>query len=272
MRKNSQVLHLAGRVALVTGASHGIGKAIAQRLARAGATVLLCSNDVAALRRAVAGIRKDGGKVHALPGDVTLPVSIEKVFKAIEQRHGRLDILINNAGGAPRFGHFSDVTDEDWEMSFQLNVMSVVRFVRRGLQLLRSSEAPRIITIGSISGVQPGLYNPHYTAMKAATINLSKYLSNAMAVDNILVNCVCPGPVHTESWKRNIARIAKEQGISIREARQGIEKAEVAKIPLRRVGEPADIAGLVCFLASDEAAWITGSCFHVNGGKLTAMF
>src|SRR3989344_1004403 len=259
---------LLDKVALVTGASKGIGKAIAERAAEAGATVLLCAPKSASLEEAAAAIRGRGGTAYALPGDVTKPASINTIFTKIETQYGRLDILINNAGGAPAFGNFEDLTDEDWLVSFQLNVLSVVRMVRGGLGLLRAAKSARIITIGSISAIQPGAYNPHYTAMKAATINLSKYLANMLAAEGVLVNCVCPGPVHSESWEHNIARVAKQQRVSIKKARRVIEEAESAKNPLGRVGEPGDVASLVCFLASAEAAWITGSCFHVNGGKL----
>ena len=107
--------------------------------------------------------------------------------------------------------------------------------------------------------------------MKAATINLSKSLSKAYAADGIRINTICPGPVHSDAWDRNVASMATAKGVSLAEAHEAFEASERAKIPLGRVGEGDDIAGLVAFLASDEGDWITGSCFHINGGKLAAM-
>ena len=195
-------------------------------------------------------------------------VAIENVIETF----GKLDILVNNVGGPGKMGGFNDLTDVDWKNAFDLNVMSLVHFVRAADPHLRKSNCGRVINISSISGVQPGTFNPHYTITKAATINLSKYLANYFVEDNILVNVVCPGPVHSESWEENVRRQATERNTTLEDARQKIEQEESIKIPLGRVGEGADVAGLVAFLASDKASWITGSCFHVNGGKLKTIF
>ncbi|MEI6916347.1 MAG: SDR family oxidoreductase, partial [Armatimonadota bacterium] len=133
------------------------------------------------------------------------------------------------------------------------------------------SPAARIINISSISGIEPGFYNPHYTVTKAATINLSKYLANQLTPDGVLVNVVCPGPVYSDSWDRNVQRIADMRDIPLHEARELVNKEEELKIPLGRIGTGNDVAALATFLASDQADWITGSCFHVNGGKLRSM-
>ena len=162
---------------------------------------------------------------------------------------------------------FWGLDDADWLESYNLNVMGAVRFTRLAVPLLRESKTPRIINVTSISALQPGTYNPHYAAAKAALLNLSKYLSNILVEDGILVNSVCPGPVYSDSWDRNVERLAEERGISVDDSRAAIDREEAAKIPLKRIGEGRDVAGLVVFLASDEASWITGSCFHVDGGK-----
>ena len=192
-------------------------------------------------------------------------------FPEVTEIYGKLDILVNNIGGAPKFAKFDDLSDHDWLMTFDLNVMSVVRFVRAAAPWLKKSEAGRIINMTSVSGIEPGYFNPHYTTTKAALINLTKYLANQYAKDGVLVNAVCPGPVYSDSWDRNLVRLAAERGISVEEVKKNIDAEESAKIPLGRVGEGADVAGLVSFLASDASQWTTGACFPVDGGKLRSI-
>lgn len=264
-------LRVIGRTAIVTGGSKGIGRAIAKSLADEGVNVAICARDTESLMEAQMEIVSSGGNSIAIPADVTRPESVRKVVEATIERFGALDILVNNAGGATKFGGFCELNHQDWLDAFELNVGSAVCFIRESLPWLRKSEAARIINICSISGVQPGSYNPHYAASKAALINLSKHIANQFAPENILVNAVCPGPVHSSSWDKNIERIGHIRGIPFDQARAQVESEEAGKIPLGWVGNGDDVAGLVTFLASDKAAWITGSCFHVNGGKLRSM-
>jgi 3-oxoacyl-[acyl-carrier protein] reductase len=183
-----------------------------------------------------------------------------------------LDILVNNIGGAIRFGGFEDLNDDDWMRAYEFNLMSQVRFTRAALPYIRRSTLKRVINVSSIKAQQPGFYNPHYAVTKAAVVNLGKHLANILAKDKILVNTVCPGPVHSESWESNIAKIASERSISAEESRRAVETEEAAKIPLGAVGEPEHVAAIVALLASPSSAWTTGSCFHVNGGKMMAAF
>lgn len=264
-------LGLRGKVAIVTGANKGIGKEIAKLLAQEGANVVICARGAKSLEEVRKEMRRKGNNFTIVTADVTTPDGARKVVDTALKQFGRLDILVNNAGGANKFGNFLELDDEDWVDAFSLNVMSVVYFVRYALPFLKKSPSPRIINISSISGIQPGYYNPHYTVAKAAVINLSKYLANQFASSRILVNVVCAGPVHSNSWERGVAHIAGIRNIPIEEARAQVESEEAGKIPLGRVGEGEDVAGLVAFLASDKAAWITGSCFHVNGGKLRSI-
>ena len=161
-----------------------------------------------------------------------------------------------------------ELEDNDWHLSFNYNVMSIVHFVRFALPLMKKSNFARIINISSISGVQPGLYNPHYTITKAAVINLTKYLANTLASEKITVNVVCPGTVYTDSWDSLIKDRSGKEHISYEEAKLSLIDQELEKIPLNRIGTGDDIAGLVTFLASEKASWITGSCYHIDGGKL----
>lgn len=259
---------LTGRIALVTGGSKGIGRAIALALAEEGAQVAVTARGAEALQKVAEEV--PSARLLTVAADATDQGSVDSAVNQVIEVHGGLDILVNNVGGAGTFAGFTDLTDADWRHSFDLNVLSMVHFVRAAEPHLRHSKNGRIINISSIAGVQPGLFNPHYTVTKAATINLSKFLSNYFVKAGVLVNVVCPGPVHSDSWDGNIRRLALERGIEFEDARQQVEREESAKIPLGRVGEGADIAGLVAFLASDKAGWITGSCFHVNGGKLSS--
>lgn len=258
---------LAGRVAIVTAASKGIGKAIACRLAANGATVVIIARDLKNLELTADEIRKNGGTVIAHAADVTNEDAVREAIKRITNETNRIDILVNNAGGAIKFGGLSDLSTSDWMNAFQLNVMSMVHFVTAALPWLKKSKHARVITISSIVGAEPGLFNPHYATTKAATINFSKILANSLANDRILCNVVCPGTVRTDAWERNIDETALREGITRDAAAVAVEKQEAAKIPLGRIGESEEIAGIVDFLASDNAEWITGSCFHVNGGK-----
>jgi 3-oxoacyl-[acyl-carrier protein] reductase len=263
--------HLNGRIAIVTGGSKGIGRAIARSLLEEGAKVTVCArnpDDLGKMKREFNGISPD---ILTVAADATRWEDAERVVAETVQYWGGLDILVNNVGGAVKFAGFFDLEEADWSNTFQLNVMSMVHFSKMAIPWLRQSTQPRIINVSSISGLEPGTFNPHYTAMKAATINLSKYLSNMLAQDKIPVNVVCPGPVYSESWSQNVERIAGIRGISPEEAKAQVDAEESEKIPMGVVGSGADVAGLVAYLASEQAAWITGSCFHINGGKLRSM-
>lgn len=263
-------LQLKDRVALVTGGSKGIGAAITRGLAGEGVRVVFCARPSRELNELAVDLTASGLTVAAMEVDASKPVGIASLVEAVVAKWGALDILVNNMGGAPKTGSFEDLSDDDWLHSFEFNVMSVVRFTRAALPHLRRSELRRIINISSISGIQPGYYNPHYTTTKAAVVNLGKQLANSLAKDRILVNTVCPGPVHSDSWDRNVALVATARGISLKDAYDAIESAEAAKIPLGVVGEAEQVASAVALLASPLSAWTTGSCVHINGGKLAA--
>jgi 3-oxoacyl-[acyl-carrier protein] reductase len=263
-------LNLKDRIALVTGGSRGIGAEIVRRLAQEGVKVVFCARTSTAMTALEGEVRARGGDCLAIPVNVFDPAALQAAVHTAATHWGGLDILVNNVGGALRFGGFEDLNDEDWYRAFEFNVMSTVRFTRAALPYLRNSSHRRVINISSISAQQPGFYNPHYAITKAAVVNLSKYLANILAKEKILVNTVCPGPVHSESWESNILGVASQRNIPVEEARNTVEKEEAAKIPLGAVGEPEQIAIIVALLASPASDWTTGSCFHVNGGKMSA--
>jgi 3-oxoacyl-[acyl-carrier protein] reductase len=261
-------LQLKDRIALVTGGSRGIGAGIVRQLAREGVNVIFCARASAAMVALEAEVRAIGGACIAMPVDVFDPVALRAVVVAAGEHWGGLDILVNNVGGAIRFGGFEELNDDDWLKAYEFNVMSTVRFTRAALPYLRRSTLKRVINVSSITAQQPGIYNPHYSVTKAAVVNLGKHLANILAKEKILVNTVCPGPVHSESWENNILKIAAERKLPLDEARSAMENEEATKVPLGAVGEPEQIATVVALLASPVSTWTTGSCFHVNGGKM----
>lgn len=262
---------LCGKVAIVTGGSKGIGQAIAFALAEEGVKVVIVARGRAAADETCELINRAGGEAISITADVTSESEATNVVEVVLTKFERLDFLINNAGGATKFGAFKEISLDDWLNSFRLNVLGCVNFVKAAEQALLSTHDGRIVTISSISGAQPGYFNPHYSTAKAATINLSKHLANIYAGKGICSNVVCAGPVHSDSWTENVSQLAKKNGVTFEDAFIRQEEQEIKKIPLGRIGEPEDIAAMVVFLLSDQASWITGACFHVSGGKYAAM-
>lgn len=262
----------SGRTALVTGGSHGIGKAIARALAEQATNVVILARQRDALEAAAADLQALNGEVRYVVADVTDETAVQNAVEQAVAWFGRLDVLVNNAGGATPIAAFEELTNQDWRNAFELNVMSVVQSVRTSLPWLRRSGTGRIVNIASITGIEPGQLVPHYSAAKAAVINLSKHLANALAVDSILVNVVCPGQVNSEGRRTFARQVAAERKISFADALHEINAKGAAAIPLGRIGEPDDVGALVAFLASEKCSWITGSCFHVNGGKHRSAF
>lgn len=265
-------INLTKKIAYVTGGTKGIGKAIALALASSGAEVVVCGRGKEQLDATIAEIQKLGAKAHGQCIDATRPDEVKKIFSDIILKIGRLDILVNNIGSIERFGGFLELSDEDWKRCYDINFMSMVYNTRESIPLLKQSSGARIINICSIAAKQPGFYNPHYTAAKAAMLNLSKHLANVLAKDKILVNTICLGTVKTEIWPKSVENKQKQLGISFEEAEKIFENEEKEKNPLHQIGMPEDIANVVLFLASDKAQWITGSCFTVDGGTTRALF
>jgi 3-oxoacyl-[acyl-carrier protein] reductase len=265
-------LELEGRVAIVTGGRTGIGASVAANLANKGANVVICSRGLSSKWDEYDKIMHENGKIYSLCADATSPTEVKHIVESTISNLDHLDILVNNVGGVKRFAGFFELTDDEWRETFELNVMSMIHFIRYSYTYLKQSPSARIITISSLTGVQPGFYNPHYSIAKASTLNLNKHLANLFAKDKILVNVVCPGPVHSNSWDKNVSRIADIRNIPLEEARIQVETEESKKVPLGKIGEGSDVAELVAFLASDRASWITGSCFIIDGGKHCSIF
>ena len=252
---------LQDRVAIITGASYGIGHAVAESFIQEGVKVALCARNREQLDQAARAL---GSEVLAIQADMTLVADIEKLFAETEKRFGRLDILVNNAGGT-HLSQLLDLPDEAWQENIDANLFSVLRCSRLALPRMREQQWGRIINISSIFGKQPGGGMIDYNATKAAVISLTKTLADEVAKDNVLVNVVCPGPVRTPLWE-NAARI-----INPEDPDGMIEGFAQANIPLGRFGRPEEIASLVTFLASERASFITGAAYDIDGGMVKYM-
>lgn len=246
-------LGLAGKTALVTGGSRGIGRAIAEVFVRSGMRVLVCARgrrDLDAATRAL------GCEVTGVRADVTRGADVRRLAAEVRRAFGRLDVLVNNAGTFDNFAGFSRTDLARWRRGFDSNFFSAVMVTRACLPLLR--DGGRIVNILSTFAFQPPDRAPEYAAAKAALWNLTKFLSRELAPRRITVNAVAPGPVQTPSWEHE----ARALNVPLRKL---IAEA-TRRVPLGRMGEPPDVAAAVAFLASAQAQWITGACLTVDGG------
>ncbi len=240
---------LDGRVALVTGASGGIGGAIAAALHAAGATVALSGTRVDALEAAAAGLE---GRTSVHAADLADPAAPAALVRAVEERHGALDIMVNNAG-LTRDGLALRMRDEDWQRVLDVDLSAPFRLSRAALRGMVQRRRGRIVNIASVVGVTGNAGQANYAAAKAGLIGLTKSLAREVAARGITVNAVAPGFVET----------AMTEKLSLAQ-----RTAAAAQIPLGRLGTSADIAAGVLYLASDEAAWVTGTTLHINGGMV----
>ena len=245
-------MDLSGRIALVTGASRGIGRAIAEKLATQGAFVVAAARGEHA--KAVADdIVARGGKAESASLDVTDAAAPEQFVTAALARHGRVDILVNNAG-ITRDQLMLRMKREDWDAVIATNLTAAFALTQAVLKPMIKQRGGRIIAISSVVGQSGNAGQANYAASKAGLIGFSKAVALEVASRGITVNVVAPGMIETD-MTRAITDTAREEWAS--------------KIPLRRLGTPDDIASAVCFLASDEASYITGHVLAVNGGMYT---
>ena len=241
---------LAGRIALVTGASRGIGRAIARALAGQGASVYLGARDEARLAEAVKEITAAGGKASAAALDVSDRASAQAVIDAIVEAQGRLDLLVNNAG-VTRDNLLLRMKPEEWDAVLATNLTGAFHCTRAALRPMLKQRYGRIVNITSVVGLTGNAGQANYAASKAGLIGFTKAVAREVASRSITVNVVAPGMIQTD-MTRGIA-----------------EKAQVdwtTQIPLGRLGTPDEVAAAVCYLASDEASYITGHVLAVNGG------
>jgi len=242
---------LQGKVALITGGSRGIGAAVAQTLATAGAAVAVCARNGEAAAATASAIAAQGGQALGVAADVSRAEDAERLMKACLERFGRLDILVNNAG-ITRDGLVLRMKDEDWSDVLAVNLNGAFYCSRAALRvILKQKQSGRIINIGSVVGSMGNAGQANYVTSKAGLIGLTKALAREVAAREVTVNLVAPGFIETD-MTTNLPDAVKE--------------TYRGQIPLGRFGTAADVAAAVAFLASDGAAYITGQVIHVNGG------
>jgi 3-oxoacyl-[acyl-carrier protein] reductase len=248
---------LSGKVAIVTGASKGIGVGIATALAAAGARVAVnYSSDRKGAERVTQAIINSGGKAIAVGADVSKAANVTQLFKEVDSAFGRLDVLVNNAG-VFRFGAFAEITEESFHLHFNINVLGVIFTVQEAIKRF-GAEGGSIINLSSIVGSHPVMGALLYASTKGAIETLTKGLALELAPRKIRVNAIAPGHTETEG---NIAAGTFDGGAAA---------VLAGKTPLGRIGRVTDIAPLAVFLASDESAWITGEVIRAAGGLVVA--
>lgn len=255
-------LGLRGKLALVTGGSSGLGFASALELALEGADVILFSRSMERLESARRRIREVASvNVDIYAGDLRVKEDVEGLFKYVESRYGRLDILVYSTGG-PKPGGFFDISDDDWEDSFKLLTMSALRVSREAAKLMARGRWGRIVFISSITLIRPLENLATSNIMRMPIVGLVRTLALELAKYNITVNAILPYDVLTERVRQLAEADAKRLGVSFEEAL----KRRTSKVPLGRMGDPRDLGALVAFLASERASYITGALIPLDGG------
>jgi 3-oxoacyl-[acyl-carrier protein] reductase len=263
-------LGLRGKAVIVTGASKGIGRAIAHAFLREGANVALAARTQADLESAARDGAALGGTPLAVVSDVTREGDIRHLVDTTLERFGSIDVLVNNAGGGA-FTPFEELTLDDWRRLFELNLFSVVGLIKAVLPIMRAQRSGRIINISSESAVQPDAAMPHYNASKAALNNLTKSLSKAVGSEGILVNTVSPAFIKTPLIEEMLAGIGRPRGLDVGAAEAAFLRESRPNIVLKRAGTPEETASAVVFLASKHASFITGANLRIDGGSVASV-
>lgn len=262
-------LGLRGKVAIVTAASKGLGRACALELAKEGAHVVICSRDKDRIEEAAEEIQKAApdSKVIPLTVDVTDTEKLEFLVNEAVSLLGRLDILVTNAGGPPP-GRFDQLDEEKWHLANELTLLSAVRLIRQCLPHMRTQGSGRIVLLTSISVKQPVANLMLSNAYRAAVTGMAKTLSQELGPENILVNCVAPGRISTDRLIQLDTDRAKRENRSM----EDVKKSITSQIPLGRYGDVEEFAAVVAFLCSERASYLTGLTVQVDGGMYAGLF
>jgi NAD(P)-dependent dehydrogenase (short-subunit alcohol dehydrogenase family) len=252
---------LRNRVAIVTGASRGIGRAIAFELARDGASVVLTARDAAALDGAVQEIRSAGSEAASIPLDLRLPEAPALLVDFSMRAFGHIDVVVNNAGATKR-GEFLDLSDDEWADGFALKFFGAMRLTRAAWPHLKARSGS-VVYISGIGGRTPGREFTIGGSVNAALLSFTKAVAELGIADGVQVNAINPGAVRTDRLHARLARIAKEASVDAAAA----ERKLVEESGIVRVGEPEDIAGLVAYVVSPAGRFIHGSLIDIDGGQ-----
>lgn len=247
---------LSGKLALVTGASRGIGESIARTLAANGAEVIISSRKAEGCEKVAAAINEGGGKATAMPCHIGEMEQIGKLFADIREQYGKLDILVNNAAANPYFGHILDTDLGAFQKTVDVNIRGYFFMSAEGGKLMRESGGGVILNTASVNGVIPGPMQGIYSITKAAVISMTKAFARECAGAGIRVNALLPGATETKF-------------ASALTQNEAILKQLLTHVPLNRVAEPSEMAGAALYLVSDAASYTTGACLNVDGGYLT---
>jgi 3-oxoacyl-[acyl-carrier protein] reductase len=245
---------LDSKIAIVTGAARGIGLATAERLAREGAVVIAADLDDGPLEREVARLKAAGFAIAAARCDVGDRGSVDACVRAAEQAHGRVDVLVNNAGIAGRAVPLEKVTDGEWDEMMRVDLKSVFLGCQAVIAGMKARRSGRIVNVASIAGKEGNPNMVPYSSAKAAVIGFTKALAKEVAPFGVYVNAIAPAVIETPI----LQQLTPEQ-----------VRYMVQRIPLGRTGKPEEVAALIAWLASDEASFTTGQCFDISGGRAT---
>jgi len=252
----TNLFDLTGRVALVTGASRGIGESVARTLAQYGAHVIVSSRKIDSCETVAQSIRDDGGSAEAFACHIGEMEQIEAVWAHIESAHGKLDILVNNAAANPYFGPIEDTDMAAFQKTVDVNIRGYFFMCAQGARLMKKNGGGSIVNVASVNGVNPGHFQGIYSITKAAVISMTKSFAMELGQQKVRVNALLPGLTDT--------RFA-----SALTSNEAIKKQAMAHIPMKRVADPDEMAGTVLYLASDASTYTTGACINADGGYLT---
>jgi 3-oxoacyl-[acyl-carrier protein] reductase len=255
-------LGLRDRICLVTGSTSGIGLETARLLAAAGARVVVNGRDTERVERA----RREAGATLGVAADLAVPSAAAELVAQTEREVGPVDCLVNNVGAAYQVS-FEELTEEQWDSMWQLNLMSYVRCIRAVLPAMKGAGRGVIVNVSSTAGKRPSTAMPNYSVTKAAVLSLSRLVADLYAKDGIRCNAIAPGPTATQAWLGEDG-LADQQAARSAKPRDEVLATVGAGRPLGRLAEPEEIASVIAFLCSDRASYVTGSAWSADGGTV----
>lgn len=253
----TDLFDLSGQIALVTGASRGIGAAVAHRLAAQGAHVIVSSRKPAACDAVVQAIREAGGAAETLACHIGEPEQIDAAYAAIAARHGRLDILVNNAATNPYYGPITETEPAAFQKTVDVNIRGYFFMCVGGAKLMAQGGGGAIVNVASVNGVIPGALQGIYSITKAAVLSMTQAFAKECAASGVRVNALLPGATDTQFASALVQNPA-------------VLKQLLAHVPMKRVAQPDEMSGAVLYLVSRAASYTTGACLNVDGGYLLA--